>query len=366
MRPKIAKQDWSAGAQGPARSLCQFYNEMRRRRAAGQSNPRGFGDGALRFGAAFGFGPAEEFSILTAMEQPTPKSRAWILASRPRTLPAAVAPVAAASALAFYHGQFALYPALAALLGALLIQIGANFSNDLFDFQKGVDTSQRVGPTRVTQAGLLSQREVAAGTAAVFGLAGLCGVYLAWVSGWPVIVVGVLSILAALAYTGGPYPLGYNGLGEVFVFLFFGVAAVAGTFYVQAREAAASAFALSIPVGLLVVNILVVNNLRDIATDRASGKRTLAARYGEEWTRREYLAVVGLAYLAPALMALSGLLPAWVLVSWLSIPLAYRLVGSIWHDSGAALNRTLAATGQLELVYCLLLAAGLVIARLAG
>jgi 1,4-dihydroxy-2-naphthoate octaprenyltransferase len=298
------------------------------------------------------------------MQQPTSKNHAWILAARPRTLPAAVAPVIAASALAFCHGKFALAPALAALIGALLIQIGANFSNDLFDFQKGVDTSQRVGPTRVTQAGLLSQREVAAGTAAVFGLAALCGLYLGWVSGWPVIAIGVLSILAALAYTGGPYPLGYNGLGELFVFLFFGVAAVVGTYYVQAREAPLSAFALSIPIGLLVVNILVVNNLRDIATDRASGKRSLAVRFGEAWTRREYLAVLSLAYLAPALMALSGLLPAWVLLSWLSSPLAFRLVDSIKKETGRALNRTLAATGQLELAYCLLLGVGLVIARL--
>lgn len=296
------------------------------------------------------------------MQPPSSKTRAYLLAARPRTLPAAVAPVIAASALAFYHGKFSLFPALAALLGALLIQIGANYSNDLFDFQKGVDTSQRVGPTRVTQAGLLSQREVAGGTAAVFGLAALCGVYLAWVSGWPVIVIGALSVLAALAYTGGPYPLGYNGLGEVFVFLFFGVAAVVGTYYVQAREAAPAAFALAIPVGLLVVNILVVNNLRDIETDRSAGKHTLAARYGVEWTRDEYLAVLSLAYLSPALIALSGLLPAWVLVSWASLPLAVRLVHSVWTDTGRALNRTLAATGQLELVFCLLTAIGLVVA----
>jgi len=296
------------------------------------------------------------------MQPPTSKTRAYLLAARPRTLPAAVAPVIAASALAFYHGKFSLIPALAALLGALFIQIGANYSNDLFDFQKGVDTSQRVGPTRVTQAGLLSQREVAVGTATVFGLAALCGVYLAWVSGWPVIAIGVLSILAALAYTGGPYPLGYNGLGEVFVFLFFGVAAVVGTYYVQAREAAPAAFALAIPVGLLVVNILVVNNLRDIETDRSTGKHTLAVRNGPEWTRSEYLAVLSLAYLSPALIALSGLLPAWVLASWASLPLAVRLVRSVWAETGRALNHTLAATGQLELVFCLLIALGLVVA----
>nr|HMN63133.1 1,4-dihydroxy-2-naphthoate octaprenyltransferase [Anaerolinea sp.] len=208
----------------------------------------------------------------------------------------------------------------------------------------------------------LSQREVAVGTGMVFGLAALCGAYLAWVSGWPVIAIGALSILAALAYTGGPYPLGYNGLGEVFVFLFFGVAAVVGTYYVQAREASPAAFALAIPVGLLVVNILVVNNLRDIETDRSTGKHTLAVRYGAEWTRDEYLAVLSLAYLSLALIALSGLLPVWVMASWASLPLAVGLVRSVWTDTGRALNRTLAATGRLELIFCLLTAIGLVVA----
>jgi 1,4-dihydroxy-2-naphthoate octaprenyltransferase len=298
------------------------------------------------------------------MQQTMSKLQVWTLAARPRTLPAAVAPVITASALAFYDGKFASGPALAALLGALLIQVGANFANDLFDFQKGVDTSQRLGPLRVTQAGLLSQSEVAWGTALVFGLAALCGVYLAWVSGWPVILIGVLSVLAALAYTGGPRPYGYSGLGELFVFLFFGVAAVVGTYYVQAREVSLAAVAVAFPVGFLVVDILVVNNLRDIPTDRATGKRTLAVRNGEDWTRREYLAVLGLAYLSPLVMALSGLLPGWVLLSWISLPLAVRLVRSVWQDSGRALNKSLGGTGQLELVYCLLFSLGLVLGKI--
>ncbi len=292
------------------------------------------------------------------------KLRAWVLASRPRTLPAAIAPVVAGSALAYHDGVFNALPALAALLGALLIQVGANFANDLFDYQKGVDTSQRLGPLRVTQAGLLSQREVAAGAGVVFALASLCGVYLTLVSGWPVVAIGLLSILAALAYTGGPRPYGYIGLGELFVFLFFGLAAVGGAYYVQARQVTLPAIAIAIPVGFLVVNILVVNNLRDIPTDRETGKRTLAVRYGEAWTRREYLVILGLAYLSPLLIALSGILSAWVLLTWASLPLALRLVRSIWRDTGRALNRTLAGSGQLELVFCLLLSLGLVIARL--
>lgn len=290
---------------------------------------------------------------------------AWILAARPRTLPAAIAPVVVGSALAFYHGVFDPLPALAALVGALLIQIGANYANDLFDYQKGVDTSKRLGPLRVTQAGLLSQHAVAMGTAAVFALAALCGVYLALVSGWPVIAIGLLSILAALAYTGGPRPYGYSGLGELFVFLFFGLAAVGGTYYVQARQIDLAAIAVAFPVGFLVVAILVVNNLRDIPTDTETGKRTLAVRYGPAWTRREYLSFLGLAYLSPLLIALSGLLPPWVLLAWLSFPLAVRLARSIHRDTGRVLNRTLAGTGQLELVFCLLLSLGLVLARLS-
>jgi 1,4-dihydroxy-2-naphthoate octaprenyltransferase len=271
--------------------------------------------------------------------------------------------VLAGCGLAFYDGQFRLGPALAALLGALFIQVGANFSNDLFDYQKGVDTHERLGPTRVTQAGLLTQAQVRAGTLLVFGLAGLCGVYLALVSGWVVVVIGLLSIAAAVAYTAGPYPLGYNGLGEVFVFLFFGVAAVAGTYYVQARSVSLAVFALSFPIGCLVVNILVVNNLRDIPTDLASGKRSLSVRFGARWTQREYLVITLLAYLAPLIMSLSRLLPVWVLLTWFSLPLAARLVRSVYRDSGRALNPTLAGSGQLELYYALLLVLGLLLAR---
>lgn len=289
--------------------------------------------------------------------------QAWVMAARPRTLPAALAPVIAGSALAFYHDAFRLGPALAALAGALLLQIGANFANDFMDFQKGTDSQGRLGPTRVTTAGLLSVRAVQAGTAVVFGLAALCGLYLAWTAGWPVVVIGLLSILAALAYTGGPYPLGYNGLGEVFVFLFFGLAAVGGTYYVQARSYDPGVAALSIPHGLLIVAILVVNNLRDIPSDRAVGKRTLAARYGEDWTRREYLSCLVLAYLAPLLASLAGVLPFWVILSWLSIPMAVGLGRAVSQDSGRALNRSLGGTGNLTLVYALLSALGLALAR---
>ena len=250
------------------------------------------------------------------------------------------------------------------MMGALFIQIGANYANDLFDYQKGADNAHRLGPLRVTQAGLLSEREMALGTAVVFALAALCGVYLIFVAGWPVAAIGLASILAALAYTGGPRPYGYSGWGEIFVFLFFGLAAVVGSYYVQARQVNLAAVAASFPVGFLVVNILVVNNLRDIPTDRASGKRTLAARFGEAWARREYLVILVLAYLSAGILSLSGLFTGWVLLSWASLPLAMRLARAVWRDSGRALNASLAGSGQLELVFCLLFSLGLLLQKL--
>ena len=296
----------------------------------------------------------------------TGKLQAWLMASRPRTLPAAVSPVLVGSAMAFSVGRFRAGPALAALLGALCIQIGANFANDYMDFQKGADAKGRLGPTRVTTAGLISLRAIQAGTLAVFGLAVVCGVYLAWQAGWPVIVIGLLSILSALAYTGGPYPLGYNGLGEVFVFLFFGLAAVGGTYFVQAGSYTPAVLAASLPVGLIVMAILVVNNLRDIPTDRESGKRTTAVRFGEAWTRGEYILMLAAAYVVPLVMAISRLTTPWVLLSWLSLPTAFDLVRHVNSDTGRLLNRALGGTGILVLYYSLFFSAGLILGRLLG
>jgi 1,4-dihydroxy-2-naphthoate polyprenyltransferase len=282
----------------------------------------------------------------------------WMMASRPRTLPAAAAPVIVGSAAAFSTGHFDLLPALAALFGALLLQIGANFANDVFDFQKGADTSARLGPVRVTAAGLLAPKQVKAGMFVVFGLAALCGLYLAIHAGWPVVVIGLLSILTAIAYTGGPYPLAYHGLGEVAVFLFFGLAAVCGTYYVQAVQLDAIAIWAALPMGLLAVAILIVNNLRDIETDRASGKMTLATRFGAQWARREYMVVVGAAYLIPLLIWLSGAASVYILAAWLSLPALLPLVRDIQVKSGRSLNKVLGQTGQLELIYGLCLSIG--------
>lgn len=303
-------------------------------------------------------------TLETKPEEPLSPAQVWILAARPKTLPAAAAPVIAASAAAFYEGVFSLGPALAALLGALLLQIGANFANDVFDYGKGADTEERLGPLRVTQAGLLRPEQVKAGMWVTFALAALIGLYLIAVAGWPVVVIGLASILAAIAYTGGPYPLGYNGLGEVFVFLFFGVAAVCGTYFVQAGTVSALAGWTSVPMGLLIVNILVVNNLRDIATDRAAGKRTVAVRIGAEGARWEFAGCLALSYLVPLVVIVLGLAPAWVLLSWLSLPLAAGLVRKVWALSGRPLNQVLAGSGRLALVFSLLYGLGLLIGSL--
>lgn len=286
--------------------------------------------------------------------------RAWVLAARVRTLPAAAAPVIVGTGAAIGTGHFALVPALAALAGALLLQIGANFANDLFDFLRGADTAERVGPLRVTQAGLLTPRQVRAGMGVVFGAAALIGVYLVIIGGWPIVLIGLTAILAAIAYTGGPFPLGYHGLGELFVFLFFGLAAVGGTYDVQAHGMHAVAWWAATPMGFLAVAIIVVNNLRDIATDRAAGKRTLAVRLGERGAQAEYLLLIALAYVVPLVMWLAGMASsAWILLVFFSLPLTPPLVRRLLRERGRALNGVLAGTARLELVYGLLFALGL-------
>ena len=289
--------------------------------------------------------------------------RVWMMAARVRTLPAAAAPVVVGAGAAISVRHFAFFPAFAALVGALLLQIGANFANDLFDFLRGADTAERVGPVRVTQAGLLTPRQVRTGMWTVFSAAALIGVYLIAVGGWPVVLIGIAAILAAIAYTGGPFPLGYHGLGEVFVFLFFGLAAVGGTYYVQAVSMHAVAWWAAVPMGLLAVAIIVVNNLRDIATDRAAGKRTLAVRFGERGTRAEYVTLVAIAYLVPVAMWVTRVASIWVLLSLLSLPLVPPLLRRLHGERGRALNGVLAGTARLELFYGLLFALGLALGR---
>lgn len=297
---------------------------------------------------------------------PLSRWQIWLLAARPKTLPAAAAPAIVGSAVAFSMGKFHPGPALAALMGALLLQIGANISNDVFDFHRGADTADRLGPLRVTQAGLLTPAEVTRGMWVVFGLAALVGVYLTIVAGWPVLVMGLASIAAAIAYTAGPFPLGYNGLGEVFVFIFFGLVAECGTVFVQAGKLSPLAWASAIPMGLLIVNILVVNNIRDYETDRAAGKKTLIVRLGLNAARVEYCTCLVVSYALPLVLAVTGAGSAWLLLAWLSIPAAIPLVRSVFNDKGRVLNQTLAGTGRLVLLYGLLYSLGLIIAHFSG
>jgi 1,4-dihydroxy-2-naphthoate octaprenyltransferase len=285
------------------------------------------------------------------------------MAARPRTLPAAAAPVIVGSAVAWHDGVFAWLPALAALLGALLIQIGTNLANDVFDHEKGADTAERLGPTRVTNAGLLSPRQVYIGMALTFTLAVLVGLYLVAVGGWPIVIIGLASIAAGIAYTGGPFPLGYNGLGDVFVFIFFGLVAVCGTYFVQAGTLSPLVGWAAVPVGLLAVNIIVVNNLRDIDTDRKAGKRTLAVRLGAAGARWEYALVMTAAYACPLLAWLVDDQPLGLLLTWLSLPFALRVLRVVWSTSGRPLNAALAGSGQVELVFALLFMAGLIFDR---
>lgn len=292
------------------------------------------------------------------MQAPPSKISAWILAARPRTLPAAAAPVMVGIGLAVRDLQFDAINAAAAFFIAVLLQIGANFANDLFDHERGTDTPDRLGPARATAQGWLTPGEMRIGVGVVFGLAALLGLVLYLDKGWPVLAIGLAAILAALAYTGGPYPYGYYALGDVFVFIFFGAAAVAGTYFVQAGEVTLTVWLASIPIGLLIVNILVVNNLRDIETDRAANKRTLAVLLGKKAMQTEYLLCQAGAYLLPLLMALTGLFSFWILLTWITLPQGWALYRLLQKSEGPLLNIVLAYTAQLALVYAALFVGG--------
>lgn len=300
--------------------------------------------------------------MMTAQHRPQRPLHIWWLAIRPKTLPAAASSVIVGTALAWWNGGFSLWPALAALAIALLLQIGSNLANDVYDHERGADTEDRLGPLRVTQAGLLTRKQVKTGMKVVFALALVCGLYLVTVRGWLVLVIGAAAIISAIAYTGGPYPLGYHGLGEVFVFLFFGVTSVVGTYWVQAGDAPGVVWLMSVPVGMLITAIIVVNNLRDIEQDRVVGKHTVAARIGVQATKWEYAICVAIAYLVVAGAVIARALPALVLLAWLSLPLAYLTARIVFTQAGRPLNAALAKTGQLTLAFSVLFALGLALA----
>jgi 1,4-dihydroxy-2-naphthoate octaprenyltransferase len=288
-----------------------------------------------------------------------------LLASRPATLPAAAVPVIVGAAAALAEGaSFRPLVFVVTVVAALLIQIGTNFANDYSDFQRGADHEGRLGPLRVTQSGILSRDAVKRGIVVAFGLALASGAWLVWVGGWPILLIGVLSIICGIAYTGGPWPFGYHGLGDVFVFVFFGLVAVTGTAYLQSGAWSRFALLISVPIGLLVTNILVVNNLRDRQTDIAAGKRTLATRLGDQGTRIQYAAFTLLAYAIPVVVALDDERWRWLLLPLVTAPLAIVLVRRVLGGlAGRELNQMLERSGQLLLLFGVTLAAGLLLAR---
>jgi 1,4-dihydroxy-2-naphthoate octaprenyltransferase len=289
----------------------------------------------------------------------------WLLAVRPRTWPASLVPVLAGTAVAAAEGRARAGVAAAALATALALQVGSNLANDVYDFERGADTEARRGPLRVTQAGLLSPRAVRAGMGVAFALAAAMGLFLVARGGWPIAALGVLALLAAWAYTGGPLPLGYLGLGDPLVFAFFGLAAVAGTHYVQAGELSPLALIAALPLGLLATAILAVTNLRDRETDRAAGKHTLAVRLGERSARRYYALLVLGAYAALPGLLVAGAAAA-ALLPLASLPFAWRLVRRASRpEEDARLNETLADTARLLALHGALLAVGLLSGGLA-
>lgn len=285
--------------------------------------------------------------------------RAWLLASRLKTLPAAVVPVLVGTAVAARSGGPDWWPALAALVVAISVQIGTNFANDVFDFEKGADTADRQGPTRAVQAGLLSATQMRRGMWCAFAVCAAAGIYLATVAGWMLLVIGVVSIASGIAYTGGPYPLGYHGLGDIFVLVFFGFVAVCGTVYVQVQHLTPLAWWAAAPVGCLSTAILVVNNLRDRHTDVVAGKRTLAVRWGRRGAEAEMAVLLVVAFATPVVVWLAGWSSPWTLLPWASLPLAGGLWRQVRQREGAALNATLGASARLLVAFGVLWTLGL-------
>jgi 1,4-dihydroxy-2-naphthoate octaprenyltransferase len=284
---------------------------------------------------------------------------AWILAARPKTLTAAAAPVLVGSAVAARSARLEFGPLAAVLLGALLLQIASNFANDVFDFEKGADTEARLGPVRAVQAGLLSPRAMKRGLLVALGLALAVGIYLTTVAGPLIVLIGIASMLCAVAYTGGPYPLGYHGLGDLFVFLFFGPVAVCGTTFVHLGHVPELALLYSVPMGLLATNILIVNNLRDYATDRQAGKRTLVVRFGPRFGRLHYLTDLLLAYLLVSWPALAGHAGGASLLPLLSAIPALAVARSVLRAEGSAYNLGLGRTAQILFLFGAMVSLGL-------
>ena len=289
------------------------------------------------------------------------KFHSWLLASRPKTLLASVVPVMVGTALAINVDKFNPLVTLVALVCSLLIQIGTNFTNDLYDFYKGADTVSRKGPVRVLAAGLISVKEMKTGIIIAFLSAFILGLYLVYIGGIIILAIGVLSILAGIAYTAGPYPLAYKGLGDIFVFMFFGLIGTMGTFYLQANELSLAAFLSSIPVGSLITNILVVNNYRDIETDRNAGKNTLAVKLGKTFTQYQFIFLIFVSFIVPLLLFLFFDFKFWIFLPYLTLPVVYKTISMLFTLDGVQLNETLELTAKLSAMYGILFSAGLML-----
>lgn len=289
------------------------------------------------------------------------KFQSWLLASRPKTLPAAVVPVLVGSALAVSVDKFYLPYSAVALLCALLIQIGTNFTNDLYDYLKGADSKQRKGPVRVLASGLISVRGMKIGSVVVFGLSFILGLYLVYSCGILVLWIGIISIIAGIIYTAGPFPLAYNGLGDLFVFAFFGVVGTMGTFYLHTQEFSILSFLVSLPVGALTTNILIVNNYRDIEEDKAAGKNTLAVYLGRNFTRWEFIILLLFSYAVSLILFFNFDYSYWIFLPYITIPFTILLIRMLFKLKGESLNKTLELTAKFAGVYGLLFSAGLIL-----
>lgn len=286
----------------------------------------------------------------------------WLRAARPQTLSAALVPVLVGAVLAWNNNLFRWDTSLVALFCAFAIQIGTNFANDYFDHVNGADTDDRIGFERATATGLISPKAMLTATFITMGIAFAAGLYLVWIAGWEILGIGILAIIFGILYTGGPFPLGYNGMGDIFVFLFFGITAVMGTYFVNALEWSVESFWASLPVGALCVNILVVNNLRDVEQDRRAGKKTLGVLFGEMALKYEYLLMILIAFLTPFYFYYILSFSIWIFLPFLSLPFARWLFRQVWyHEKKEHLNKTLEHTARFMVLYGVLFSIGILI-----
>jgi len=289
------------------------------------------------------------------------KTESWVLASRPKTLLAAVVPVMVGSALAISQNQFTFIYSLVALLCSVLIQVGTNFTNDLYDHLKGADNKDRKGPERVLNSGLITPNEMKVAIVVVFGLAFLLGLYLVYSVGIVILIIGVLSIAAGLAYTAGPYPLAYNGLGDVFVFAFFGIIGTTGTYYLHLKEFTLLSFLISLPVGALITNILVINNYRDIDEDREANKNTLVVKLGKRFARFQIISSIILSYLILFILYAQFNFNYWIFLPLSTIPIAYVQIKMLYTLKGTQLNKTLELSAKYAALFGLLFSVGIIL-----